>query len=236
MKKVRLAVLVCLAFTPSFFKKPLYRLFFGYKIGRNVKIGLSIIDAQSVEIGDNVHIGHLNLLVNIKSIAVGTGSTIGHLNIFRGGTIQLGRYVEILRQNEINAIPIPVAANEVDSTFIMGDGGTIATGHKIDFTDRVTFGKLVILGGRNSSLWTHNRQNTKPIHIGDYCYLGSEIRITPGVEIAPRCIVGIGSVITKKFTEEYKFIAGVPAKVVDDLSEEQIGILDYIRPGVPKDI
>jgi acetyltransferase-like isoleucine patch superfamily enzyme len=236
MKKIRFAILVCLAFMPSFLKKFIYRLLLGYKIGKNVKIGLSIIDAQNVEIGDNVHIGHFNLFVNIKSILIGEGSAIGHLNIFRGGTIQLGRYVEILRQNEINAIPIPIAANEVDSTFIMGDGGTISTGHKIDFTDRVTFGKLVILGGRNSSLWTHNRQNTKPIHIGDYCYLGSEIRITPGGEIAPRCIVGIGAVITKKFTEEYKFIAGVPAKVINDLSEEQIGILDYIRPGVPYDI
>jgi acetyltransferase-like isoleucine patch superfamily enzyme len=230
---MRLVLLAIIALLPNFLKKFILKTFLGYKIGKNVKIGLSILDAKSFEIADNVSIGHFNLFTSIKTIRIGGSSKIGHLNIFRGGSIQLGRYVEVLRQNEINAIPLPIAANEVDSTFVMGDGGTISTGHKIDFTDRVTFGKLVILGGRNSSLWTHNRQNTKPIQIGDYCYLGSEIRITPGAEIPPRCIVGIGSVITKKFTEEYKFIAGVPAKVVADLTEEQIGILDYKRPDIP---
>jgi acetyltransferase-like isoleucine patch superfamily enzyme len=233
MRKIRFISLIIIGLLPSFLKKVLYRLCFGYKIGKNVTIGFSILDAKNFTIADNVFIGHLNLFVAINDISIGDSAKIGHMNIFRGGQIRLGRFIEILRQNEINAIPNPIAANEVDSTFIMGDGGTISTGHKIDFTDRVTFGKLVILGGRNSSLWTHNRQNTKPIFIGDYCYLGSEIRITPGVEIAPKCIIGIASVITKKFTEEYKFIAGVPAKVVADLTEEQMGILDYKRPDIP---
>src|SRR4029079_17248881 len=91
---------------------------------------------------------------------------------------------------------------------------------KIDFTDRVELGKCVILGGRNSSLWTHNRQMTKPITIGDYSYIGSERRIAPGGEIPARCVVGIGSVITRKLEGENNLIAGVPAKVVNSLGDE----------------
>jgi acetyltransferase-like isoleucine patch superfamily enzyme len=61
---------------------------------------------------------------------------------------------------------------------------------------------------------------TKPITIGDYTYVGSEIRIAPGGEVPPRCVVGIGSVITKKIEGENNLIAGVPAKVVNLLGED----------------
>lgn len=238
MKKVHFFFLILTALLPSFIKKAIYRIFFGYKIGKRVKIGLSILDAQNFEIDDDVTIGHFNLFIGIKTITIGEHARIGHLNIIRGGTlVRLGRYVDILRLNEINAIPNPIAANIVDSTFILGDGSVLAASHKIDFTDKVTFGKKVVLGGRNSSLWTHNKQHTKPITIGDRSYIGSEIRITPGGEIPANCIVGIASVITKKFIEEYQLIAGVPAKIIKALSEEDRSLLEHkTRPDLPDDI
>ena len=223
---------------PSFLKRPLYRLFFGYKIGKRVKIGFTILDAKECAIDDDVSIGHLNALIGIKKLSIGEHSRIGHLNIIRGGDeVRLGRYTEIIRLNEINSIPDPIVVNEVDQRFILGDGSIITTSHKIDFSDRVEFGKRVILGGRNSSLWTHNRQQTKPIIIGDYSYIGSEIRIAPGGEIPPKCIVGIGSVITKKFEEEYYLIAGVPAKAIKQLDEDGKFLTEYkTRPDLPEDI
>jgi acetyltransferase-like isoleucine patch superfamily enzyme len=238
MKKLRLIFLVFIALMPNFVKKTLYIVFLGYKIGKRVKIGFSILDAKDFSIADDVTIGHFNLFIGINTITIGDHARIGHLNIIRGGTlVRLGRYVDILRLNEINAIPEPIAANIVDSTFILGDGSVIAASHKIDFTDRVTFGKKVVLGGRNSSLWTHNKQHTKPITIGDRSYIGSEIRITPGGEIPANCIVGIASVITKKFMEEYQLIAGVPAKIIKALSEEDRSLLEHkTRPDLPDDI
>lgn len=236
--KFKLVILLGMAFLPSFLKRPLYRIFFGYKIGKRVKIGFSIIDAKECAIDDDVAIGHLNALIGIKKLSIGEHSRIGHLNIIRGGDeVRLGRYTEIIRLNEINSIPDPIVVNEVDQRFILGDGSIITTSHKIDFSDRVEFGKRVILGGRNSSLWTHNRQQTKPIIIGDYSYIGSEIRIAPGGEIPPKCIVGIGSVITKKFEEEYYLIAGVPAKAIKQLDEDGKFLTEYkTRPDLPEDI
>ena len=236
--KFKLLILLGIAFLPSFLKRPLYRLFFGYKIGKRVKIGFTILDAKECAIDDDVSIGHLNALIGIKKLSIGEHSRIGHLNIIRGGDeVRLGRYTEIIRLNEINSIPDPIVVNEVDQRFILGDGSIITTSHKIDFSDRVEFGKRVILGGRNSSLWTHNRQQTKPIIIGDYSYIGSEIRIAPGGEIPPKCIVGIGSVITKKFEEEYYLIAGVPAKAIKQLDEDGKFLTEYkTRPDLPEDI
>jgi acetyltransferase-like isoleucine patch superfamily enzyme len=233
-----LLVLGGLAILPSFLKRPLYKLLFGYKIGRRVKIGLSAIDAQRCVIEDDVVIGHFNFFTGVKDLKIGDHARIGHLNIIRGGDeVRLGRYSEILRQNEINSIPDPVVVNEVDPRFILGDGSIVTTSHKIDFTDRVELGKRVILGGRNSSLWTHNRQMTKPIIIGDYSYVGSEIRIAPGGEIPPKCVVGIGSVITKKFEGEFKLIAGVPAKICKELDEDGRFLTEYkTRVDLPDNI
>lgn len=223
---------------PSGIKRFCYRTFFGYRIGKRVRIGFSIIDVGACEIGDDVTIGHLNLFTGTKQLSIGEHTRIGHLNIIRGGDeVRIGRYCEILRLNEINSIPEPEVVNEIDPRFIMGDGSMIGASHKIDFTDRVEFGKRVILGGRNSSIWTHNRQRTSPVTIGNLSYVGSEIRIAPGGSIPARCIVGIGSVITKQFDIENVMIAGVPAAIVKELGEEgQFLIENKTRPDLPDDI
>ena len=234
----RLFTLAVIALLPSFMKRTAYRTFFGYRIGKRVRVGLSLIDVRKCEIGDDVRIGHLNVFTGVENLSVGDHTRIGHLNVFRGGDeIKLGRYSEVIRLNEINSIPDPDVVNPVEPRFTLGDGSIITTGHKIDFTDRVNIGRRAILGGRNSSLWTHNRQRTQPIEIGDFAYIGSEIRIAPGGAIPARSIVGIGSVITSKLTEEEFLIAGVPAKPIKPLSEEdQFLIKRKTRPDLPDDI
>lgn len=230
-------MLACVGLLPGFLKRPCYRLFFGYQIGKRVRIGFSLIDARKCRIEDDVSIGHLNAIISVKKIVVGDHVRIGHLNIIRGGDeVVLGRYAEIIRLNEINSILDPIVVNPVDPRFTLGEGSIITTGHKIDFTDRVTIGRRSILGGRNSSLWTHNRQRTRQIRIGDRAYIGSEIRIAPGGAVPSRCIVGIGSVITSELTVEGKLIAGVPAKPLKDLGEEdQFLIEQKTRPDLPDD-
>jgi acetyltransferase-like isoleucine patch superfamily enzyme len=234
----RFLVLALFAFLPSFLKRPFYRWFFGYRIGKRVRIGISIIDARECEIDDDVSIGHLNVVMRVQKLVVKDHVRIGHLNIIRGGDlVSLGRYAEIIRLNEINSIPNPEVVNPIDPTFILGDGSIVTTGHKIDFTDRVEIGRRVILGGRNSSLWTHNRQRTMPITIGPMVYIGSEIRMAPGSGIGARCIVGIGSVITARLEEEGKLVAGVPAKTIKELSSEDKFLIERkTRGDLPDDV
>jgi acetyltransferase-like isoleucine patch superfamily enzyme len=238
LRKARLLVLAVFAFLPSFLKRPFYRWFFGYRIGKRVRIGISIVDAGECEIDDDVSIGHFNVVTRVRKLVIKDHVRIGHLNVIRGGDfVSLGRYAELIRLNEINSIPDPEVVNPIDPQFILGDGSIVTTGHKIDFTDRVEIGRRVILGGRNSSLWTHNRQRTMPITIGDLVYIGSEIRMAPGSGIAPRCIVGIGSVITARLEEEGKLVAGVPARIIKELSsEDQFLIERKTRADLPDDV
>jgi acetyltransferase-like isoleucine patch superfamily enzyme len=236
--RLRLFTLGVIAIFPTFLKKPLYRLCFGYRIGKRVKIGVSLLDARQCSIADDVSIGHLNLFTRIESLTMGDHVRIGHLNIFRGGDeVNLGRYAEVIRMNEINSIPEPDVVNKTDPTFVLGAGSIVTTGHKIDFTDRVEIGKRTIIGGRNSSIWTHNRQRTMPITIGSFAYVGSEIRMAPGSAIPSRSIVGIGSVVTSTLDGENQLIGGVPAKPIKDLSSDDKFLIERkTRLDLPDDI
>jgi acetyltransferase-like isoleucine patch superfamily enzyme len=236
--KPRLLLLACVALLPSFLKRPCYRLFFGYQIGRRVRVGLSIIDARACRIEDDTQIGHLNVIIGVENLKLGDHVKIGHLNIIRGGAeVNLGRYSELMRMNEINSIPEPDAVNPVDPKFTLGNGSIITTGHKIDFTDRVEIGRRTIIGGRNSSIWTHNRQRTLPISIGEFAYVGSEIRMAPGSTLPSRCVVGIGAVVTGKIDAEGSLIAGVPAKPIKELSVEDRFLIERkTRSDLPDDV
>lgn len=236
--KFRLFALALVALLPSVLKRPSYRLFFGYKIGKRVRVGFSIIDARECRIDDDVQIGHLNVVIGLEKLTIGDHTRIGYLNIIRGGDeVSLGRYSEIIRLNEINSIPEPDVVNPTDPRFLLGAGSIITTGHKIDFTDRVEIGRRTIIGGRNSSLWTHNRQRTRAIEIGSFAYIGSEIRMAPGGSIPSKCIVGIGSVITGRLDQEGYLIAGVPAKSIKELEETDKFLIERkTRNDLPDDV
>jgi acetyltransferase-like isoleucine patch superfamily enzyme len=236
--KFRLFSLALVAMLPSFLKRPCYRLFFGYRIGKRVHVGFTIIDAASCEIGDDTRIGHLNVIIGVQALTIGDHVRIGHLNIIRGGDeVNLGRYSELLRLNEINSMREPDVVNPVDPRFSLGAGSIVTAGHKIDFTDRVEIGRRAIIGGRNSSVWTHNRQRTLPVSIGDFAYVGSEVRVAPGGCIPSRCIIGIGAVITGKIEAEGWLIAGVPAKPIKELSADDRFLIERkTRSDLPDDI
>ncbi len=237
-RRVRLFALVVVALCPTASKPLLYRYLFGYRVGRRVRIGVSIIDANVVELDDDVAIGHGNLVWRAGSLVIGDHARIGHLNIIRGGTeVRLGRYVDILRRNELNSIPKPVAVNPVDQRLLVGPGAVITTGHKIDFTDRVEIGRRAILGGRNSSLWTHNRQRTAPVRIGEMAYVGSESRVAPGATVPRRSIVGMGAVVVDELTNEGALYAGVPARRVKALSDDDLFLVERpTRDDLPDDV
>jgi len=221
LSKGRLAALAAVALLPAAWKPAVYRRVFGYTIGRRVRIGLSILDCRHCEIGDGVVIGHGNIVVLVDRLVLGDRVNIGHLNIIRGGDeVRLDRDVSILRLNEINSIPNPEVVNPIDPRLHVGAGTVIAAGHKIDFTDRVEIGRDSVVAGRHSSLWTHSRQRTAPIVVGEQVYLGSEIRIAPGATVPPRSMVGLGSVIVGDLGAPDQFFAGVPARPVRPLTED----------------
>jgi len=234
----RLALLAVVGLLPGPIKRPLYRALFGYRIGRGVRIGLVILDAEAVDLGDGTEIGHLNLVTRVGSLVTGKSVRIGALNIIRGGErVRLGDYAEVMRLNVLNAIPDHDCTTSPVSRLEIGAGAVVVSGHRIDFTDQVTIGRNVIVGGRNSSLWTHNRQQTAPIAIGDFCYLGSEVRLAPGARLAERSILGLGSVLAGPIDTPGSLVGGVPARIIRPLTAEDDALVHRkARRDAPDDL
>ncbi|HEH9419594.1 TPA: hypothetical protein SIA31_003682 [Aeromonas sobria] len=55
---------------------------------------------------------------------------------------------------------------------------------------------------------------SKPIVLGDHIWVGASATFLKGAEIPNNSIVGTGSIISRKFTEEFTAIAGIPASVL----------------------
>ena len=235
---LRLILHSLLALLPWWLKNSIYRLVCGHEIGRRVRIGLTPLAVGKCRIADDVVIGHFNLFWKTNELVIDDHARIGHLNLFRGGRlIKIGRYAEIFRANVINSIPEPDAETDVNPEFSLGAGSVITTSHWIDFTDSVTIGIRSILGGRHSSLWTHSRQWTRGISIGDFVYLGSEVRLAPGARVPSHCVVGLGSIVIDTLRGRGLLIAGNPARPVKKLDERGMRLLTRkTRSDLPDEI
>ena len=231
---------VLLAFLPSVIKVPLYRMLFGYRIGLGVRIGFGsvFVRVKRCRIGDHVRIGRFNLFCHIDELDVADHAHIGHVNLFRGGRkLAVGAYATILRLNVFNSMLQPDAVNPLDPVLELGAGVVVTTGHWLDFTDRIVIGAHTIIGGRGSTFWTHNRQRTRAITVGEHCYLGSEIRVAPGVEVPSRCIVALGTVLMGRFATADSLIAGNPAAVMRPLKQRDMFLVTRsTRNDIPHDL
>lgn len=95
---------------------------------------------------------------------------------------------------------------------------------------RIFLGRDVWIA-RGCALITANHDPANPedhlpardIVIGDHCWLGANVVVTPGVRLGPHTTVGANAVVTKSFSEGNCVIAGVPAKRIRgiDPAEEE---------------
>ena len=82
----------------------------------------------------------------------------------------------------------------------------------------VSYGVTIWCGDGHQVLNRNNNQiinvQKEPLVIGKHSWISNNVLITKNAKIPPNTIIGMGSVVSKKFTEEYTCIAGNPAQVV----------------------
>ena len=207
--RISFVISLCVALLPSRVKIAYYRKQ-GAEIGKSCYIGLSIINAKKIRIGDNVQVASFNLIHRLDEFVMQSGSRMNGFNWITGagtGSFYLGRNSAITRLHFFEA-----------SASIYIDNNTI-------------------IAGRNSHFFTHgisstNLDDMRPIRIGPWCYIGSSSRFVPGAEVAEGTFVGMGSVVTKKVTETHVLLGGVPAIIKKKLSPEDVY---FNRPYLPHD-
>ena len=87
---------------------------------------------------------------------------------------------------------------------------------KIEIGNNVFFGPGVHIYTATHPLNPIQRRTvefSKPIFIGDDCWIGGNAVICPGVTIGSGCTIGVGAVVTKDIPE-HSLAVGNPAKVI----------------------
>lgn len=99
-----------------------------------------------------------------------------------------------------------------DTQLAAMEGTSIRIGEDCMFSSDIQFRT-----GDSHSIIDFNGKRLNPsenIYIGNHVWVGTKVICLKGVHIADNCIVGAGSLLTKKFNEENVIVAGNPAKIV----------------------
>lgn len=104
----------------------------------------------------------------------------------------------------------------------MGRESAITSRHYVDCSGGVEVGDFSLLAGVRSTVLSHqvdtrrSQQTVRPVVIGSYCFVGSNVKVVPGSTIPDRCVVAMGAVVTGQLDQTDSLYAGVPARRVKD--------------------
>ena len=89
--------------------------------------------------------------------------------------------------------------------------------------DGALIGHNVVLATLNHAMSPKDRATMVPasIHIGRNVWIGANATVLPGVTIGDGSIVAAGAVVTKDVPEN-TIVGGVPARIIQQLSEEEM--------------
>lgn len=210
MKKV-IQLFICVM--PMALKRPLLKTFFKYDIHKTAYIGLSWIFPKKLVMGANSSIGHFNTAVHLDEIIMEDEIFIGRGNWITGFTS--GTNSKHFKHQPSRK-----------STLYIGAHSSITKNHHIDCTSPIIIGKYVTIAGYSSQFITHsinvydNRQDSRPITIGDYCFVGTNVVVLGGANLPAYSVLGAKALLNKSFTDEWKLYGGNPAKLITDIGKD----------------
>lgn len=202
-------------FLPLGLKLFCYRKIFGYQLDKTSRIGLSFVVSRNLVMLRNSKIGHLNVIKGLTEVSLGERASIGSLNWISG-------FPENIKTTHF--------ADQVGRApkLLVGDHAAITNRHLIDCTDTVSIGRFSTFAGFRSQILTHSisiaeaRQRSGPVEIGDYTFVGTSSIILPNSCLPSFSVLGAGSVLNKKYTEQYQLYAGNPARPVKQLDSNAV--------------
>lgn len=178
------------------------------------------------ELHPTSRIGRLSWVAPYR-LAMGPGSSIGNFAVCRGvERVELGRrskigqWCWITGANSANA-HLFVHETGRCSALLLQDYAVLTSRHYVDCTNTVTVGEATVVAGIRTSLFSHavsihhGRQESKPVTIGKYCFVGTNCVVLPGAVLPDYSVLSALSVLGRGFDETYTRYAGSPAQAVE---------------------
>lgn len=185
---------------------------FGFQIHPSARIGIAWILPSRLIMEENTAIGHFTVAKNLDLVHLKAHATIGRGNWITGFPLDDKRHfaVETTRRPEL----------------VMGEHSAITHRHLLDCTNAITIGACTTVAGFQSQFISHtigikeNRQTSRPISIGDYCFVGSNSVLLGGAALPNYCVLGAKSLLNKAYTQTHRLYGGVPARELSVLSPD----------------
>jgi len=200
---------------PWFLKRILLEFFFGYQLHKTARIGFSWIYPDHLIMEENSKIGHLNIAIHLNKIHLMNGAKIGRSNWITGFSLR-GNKKHFAHQ--VNRKP----------ELVLGEQSAITKQHHFDCTNQINIGKYTTIAGYQSQFLTHsiniemNRQDSLPIDIGDYCFVGTNVVILGGAVLPKFSVLGAKSLLNKIQHNQYYLYGGVPAVAIKPIDKSAL--------------
>lgn len=186
---------------PWTIRRKLLSVFFGFQLDPSSRIGLSIIVGNQIRLDSNARIGHFNVIRNTRQLHMEEGSRIG-------------------QWNWISASPEFHQAfpNSNYGNCRIQKNAAITSRHYIDCSGGFDLGRFSIIAGVRTTVLSHqidlssSVQKGLPVSIGNYVFVGSNSKITPGSRISDQSVIAMGSVVVGSLDPGGHLWAGVPAR------------------------
>jgi len=185
---------------------------YGYEIDRSARIGLAWVYPKHLRLGKETRIDHFTVVIHLDTVELGDYSTIGRSNWVTGHPGGSGRHFTHQKDRR--------------PQLVIGEHSAITKRHYLDCTHEIKVGRFTTIAGHHSELLTHSidvvagRQDSKPIEIGDYCFIGTRCIVLGGARLPSQSVLAAGAVLTKAFEASFSLYGGVPARFIKDLPKE----------------
>lgn len=209
MRKLIKAFIVIL---PWPLKRFMLRKLYGYDLHPGARIGFSWIYPRHLKMGEGARFYSFAVAIHLDLIEMGKNASVGR-----------GCWITGLGTGDAQFFK---HQKDRKAELIIGDDSHITKNHHIDCTNTIRIGRMVTVAGYNSQFLTHsinvveNRQDSSPIEIGDYTFIGTNVVILGGAKLPAYSVLGAKSLLNKAFTEEYKLYGGVPAVMIKDMPKD----------------
>ncbi len=209
MKKI-LAILLIVF--PWKLKRFLLVKIWKYEIHPTARIGLAYVFPKHLKMEKGSKIQHFTVAIHLDGIVLGENSSINRSNWITGfPTKSNSKHFQHQTDRK--------------SRLVLGRETSITKHHHIDCTSEICIGDFTTIAGYYSQLLTHSVnvheciQDSSPIIIGDYCFVGTNSTILGGASLPSYSVLGAKSLLNKKYTEEYMLYGGVSAKALKPIEK-----------------
>ncbi len=194
--------IICLC--PWIFKRRILNRFWGYQLHPSSKIGFSWVYPRHLTMAKGSKINHFNVAIHLDEILMEAESVIERGNWITG-------FPSGLKSAHFAHQPKRV------SRLRMGSHSAITKNHHLDCTNEIQIGSHATIAGYGSQFLTHsidlqeNRQDSRLIQIGDYCFIGTDVVVLGGAILPSHSVLAAKSLLNKAYSDDWHLYAGVPA-------------------------